>query len=414
VAVRGQHSRRRPGRTRLIVIGAAIVVLAAAGVVGLLLRGGGSGSPALKPAGQVAAGHNDTTTKASPMSISIQPPDGASDQPLNTKVAVTTTSGQLSSVLVTGADGKAIAGQLDSARQSWQSAAALGAHTKYTVAVQATSPSGQQVQQSSTFMTLTPKTILQATIFPGDGLTVGVGMPIELRFNHSVTDKAAVLAAMHVTMSTPVAGGWHWFSDKELHFRPEVYWQPGEQVTLTANLAGVNAGGGMWADTNHTVKFTVGDAHVSTADVGSHVMTVTSNGTVVGTYPLSAGRNQYPTMNGVHIALYRQQDVIMDSQTVGIPRNSPDGYYEHVFWDVAITDGGEFVHAAPWSTGAQGRSNVSHGCINLSVPHATAFFNLSRVGDIINVTNSPRAPSVSDHGTMDWNTPWDQWIAPTA
>ena len=114
-------------------------------------------------------------------------------------------------------------------------------------------------------------------------------------------------------------------------------------------------------------------------------------------------------MDGVHIALYRQQNVVMDSSTVGIPRNSPDGYYEHVFWDVAITDGGEFVHAAPWSTGAQGNSNVSHGCINLSVANATSFFNFSRVGDIIQVVNSPRPASLSDHGTMDWTTPWAQW-----
>ena len=138
-------------------------------------------------------------------------------------------------------------------------------------------------------------------------------------------------------------------------------------------------------------------------------MTVTRNGAVVANYPLSAGRDQYPTMDGIHIALYRQQDVLMDSSTVGIPRNGPGGYYEHVFWDVAITDGGEFVHAAPWSTGAQGRSNVSHGCINLSVPSATQFFNFSRVGDIIQVTGSPRPASTGDHGTMDWTLPWASW-----
>ncbi|HSS08575.1 MAG TPA: L,D-transpeptidase family protein, partial [Acidimicrobiales bacterium] len=86
-----------------------------------------------------------------------------------------------------------------------------------------------------------------------------------------------------------------------------------------------------------------------------------------------------------------------------------DSYDEHVFWDVNITDGGEFVHAAPWSTGAQGHSNVSHGCVNLSVANATTFFNFSRVGDIVQVVGSPRPPSVGDHGTMDWTTPWAQW-----
>jgi lipoprotein-anchoring transpeptidase ErfK/SrfK len=111
--------------------------------------------------------------------------------------------------------------------------------------------------------------------------------------------------------------------------------------------------------------------------------------------------------------LYRQQDVHMVSSTVGIPVDSPDGYDEHVFFDVAITDGGEFVHAAPWSLGAQGRSNVSHGCINLSPANATTFFNFSRVGDVIQVVGSPRTPSLSDHGTMDWNVPWSEWTPAT-
>jgi lipoprotein-anchoring transpeptidase ErfK/SrfK len=396
-------------------VATAIVAVAAGGVGAFLLlnRDNSSSAKAQAPAGHVAAAGTTAPSVTSPVSLTIQPADGATNLPLSTKVSVSTSSGHLISVVVTSSDGTAVAGTLDPTGQSWQSTAALASHSHYTVTADGMGPAGKSMQKISTFSTLTPTAILSPVIFPDDGLTVGVGMPIQIRFNHSVSNKAAVLAALHVTMSAPVPGGWHWFSDREVHFRPQQYWPAGEQVALAANLAGVDAGNGVWAVTNHSVHFTIGDARVSTVDVGSHIMTVTSNGKVVGSYPLSAGRNQYPTMNGVHIALYRQQDVIMDSATVGIPRNSPDGYYEHVFWDVAITDGGEFVHAAPWSTGAQGRSNVSHGCINLSIANATTFFNFSRVGDIINVANSPRAPSLGDHGTMDWNTPWDQWTPAT-
>ena len=114
----------------------------------------------------------------------------------------------------------------------------------------------------------------------------------------------------------------------------------------------------------------------------------------------------------MHIVMYRQQDVLMDSSTVGIPRNSADGYYEHVYWDVAITDGGEFVHAAPWSQRSQGNTNVSHGCVNLSDANAEWFFNFSRMGDAIKVVNGPRDPELGDHGVMDWNTPWEVWMTP--
>ncbi|HLY82836.1 MAG TPA: Ig-like domain-containing protein [Acidimicrobiales bacterium] len=407
-AIRGKHAKKPSLRALAVVVAVAVVVVGGV-VAGLSMTKHGSVAKAAAP---VAVGHAQTTTTSTvPLTLSIQPPDGAIGLPLDVKVAVTASTGHLMSVSVSSPDGKVIPGSVDATGLSWQSTSGLAPKTKYTVTAKAAGLTGPPVEQSSAFTTLTPKTILSTTVFPTQGLTVGIGEPIQLRFNHSVVNKAAVVAALQVTESVPVPGGWHWFSDKELHFRPQTYWPANEQVTLTANLQGVDAGNGVWAAASQTINFTVGNAQVSTADVASHVMTVTSNGQVVKTMPLSAGRNQYPTMNGVHIALYRQQDVLMDSQTVGIPRDSPDGYYEHVFWDVAITDGGEFVHAAPWSTGAQGRSNVSHGCINLSVANATWFFGFSHVGDIIQVTGSPRAASLTDHGTMDWNLPLDQWTA---
>jgi hypothetical protein len=99
----------------------------------------------------------------------------------------------------------------------------------------------------------------------------------------------------------------------------------------------------------------------------------------------------------------------MVSSTVGIPVNSPDGYDEQVFADVHISDSGEYVHAAPWSVSDQGHTNVSHGCINLAPGDALAFFEFSRVGDVVVVTGGPRPPAFGDHGVMDWDTPWIQW-----
>ena len=77
---------------------------------------------------------------------------------------------------------------------------------------------------------------------------------------------------------------------------------------------------------------------------------------VLRTIPISAGRPKYPTMNGIHFVWGKTKNLIMDSATVGIPRNSPDGYYEKVYWDVRISYGGAFVHAAPWSVASQGEA----------------------------------------------------------
>src|SRR4029077_2075297 len=127
---------------------------------------------------------------------------------------------------------------------------------------------------------------------------------------------------------------------------------------------------------------TIGHARVSYADLATHLMRVTDNGRTIATFPISGGKPADPTMAGVHIVLDRESVVHMVSSTNGIPVNSPDGYDELVYEDVHISDTGEYVHAAPWSVSSQGRSNVSHGCINLSPANAAAFFAFSRVGDV--------------------------------
>jgi len=162
------------------------------------------------------------------------------------------------------------------------------------------------------------------------------------------------------------------------------------------------------------VSFRIGDARVSYVDVNSHKMVVTLNGAPVKTLDQSAGSVRHPTQNGTHVVLEKMQKVVMDSATVGIPRNSPDGYLTTTYWNVRISNSGEFVHGAPWSVDSQGRANVSHGCVNLAPADAQWFFDFSRPGDAVVVTGSVRPPSTTDAGTADWNVPWDQWLAGSA
>ena len=128
---------------------------------------------------------------------------------------------------------------------------------------------------------------------------------------------------------------------------------------------------------------------------------------------VSTGRDQYPTTSGVHVVLEKTPSVIMDSATVGIPKGNPDYYYETVLWDVRISWSGEFVHAAPWSTSAQGHQNVSHGCVNANPVDAKWFYDMSRRGDIVMVTGTPR-PLISGNGWTDWNLDWPKWLAGSA
>jgi lipoprotein-anchoring transpeptidase ErfK/SrfK len=243
---------------------------------------------------------------------------------------------------------------------------------------------------------------------------VGVGSPVVVTFNYDVPTamRAAVERRMQVIVAPAVVGAWHWMSDSEVHWRPPSYWRPGTTVTLSADLGGLDFGNGIWGDSaNHHTWFQIGSAHVSEVDIATHTMHVYDNGKLIQSFPVSTGRDQYPTMDGVHIAIEKSRVVQMNSATVGIPKGNPDYYNETVYWDVRISDSGEFVHAAPWSVSEQGHSNVSHGCVNLSTANAEWFYNWSRRGDVIYVFDGVRPPSMTDPGTADWNMSWRDWVA---
>ncbi len=346
--------------------------------------------------------------------VHFAPTPGSTAVALDTAVVVSATSGRLLSVTVTTTTGIPVAGTRTSSA-GWRSSGTLQPGTDYRALAIAASNSGVRTQSVSTFRTLTPSGSVSATIFPND-LVVGVAQPVVIRFDHYITNafsRAAALAHFTIKESRPVPGGWYWFSNDELHFRPKSFWPTGEKVTVVSDLAGWNAGNGLWGTGTVTTSFTVGDAHVSVANLATDVMTVSDNGKIVGLYPFSGGKTTDPSMNGVHIVLDRESVVRMISSSNGVPVNSPDGYDELVYSDVHITDSGEYVHAAPWSVSSQGHANVSHGCINLSPANVLTFFGFSRVGDVVIVTGGPRPPARGDHGVMDWDTSWNQWTPGT-
>ncbi len=343
--------------------------------------------------------------------VTFDPEPGAVDVALDDRVVVNAGAGRLTGVRMTTTANARVLGTLSSSGKRWQSSGPLAPGASYRVTATVSGSPDVAATSTSTFRTLTPVATVTATVFP-DALTVGVAQPIVIRFNHFIATaaaRAAVLQRFTVTESRPVPGGWHWFNNRELHLRPQVFWPVGEKVTVTSDLNGWNAGDGMWGEGTLRARFTIGDAHLALANLETHQMTVSDNGRLIATYPFSGGRDMYPTMNGVHIVLDRQSVVHMVSSTNGIPVNSPDGYDELVYSDVHITDSGEYVHAAPWSVDSQGRSNVSHGCINLSPADALAFFGFSRVGDVVAVVGGPRPPAPGDHGVMDWETKWNDW-----
>jgi hypothetical protein len=81
---------------------------------------------------------------------------------------------------------------------------------------------------------------------------------------------------------------------------------------------------------------------------------------------------------------------------------------------VRISNNGEFIHANPETTGAQGSVNVTHGCVNLSMTHAKEYFDSALFGDPIEVSGSGVAWSAADGDIYDWTVPWGKWTAMSA
>jgi lipoprotein-anchoring transpeptidase ErfK/SrfK len=99
----------------------------------------------------------------------------------------------------------------------------------------------------------------------------------------------------------------------------------------------------------------------------------------------------------------------MDSTTYGLALDA-GGYRTKVEFATRISNGGEFVHSAPWSVAQQGRENVSHGCINLSPANAAWFYGIANPGDVVEVRGTPVPLTSKDTDIPDWTIPWSRWV----
>jgi lipoprotein-anchoring transpeptidase ErfK/SrfK len=413
----------RPSRSRWFstpaLAAVAVVVLAAGGGTAALIDGSGPTKAQRAAAAAADEARREAAAQAlaqrqiqqAVAAVSIIPASGATDVPLDSPVTVSANGATILSVAVT-AGSAAIPGTFTAATNTWTPTTGYAAGTVYTVTV-GLSANGAGATRSSTFTTLTPPETATATVYPGPGSTVGVGQPITIEFSHDITSAAArsaIVSRLMVSMTHPQAGAWYWFSDDELHFRPQSFWTADQPVQVSGDLDGIDLGGGAWAAGTIADNFRIGDSQISYANLQTEIMTVTHNGATVYTFPISGGRPKYPTMDGIHLVLDKEPVVHMVSSTVGIPVNSPDGYDEYVYDDVHISMSGEYVHAAPWSVSAQGVTNVSHGCINVSPSDAKTFYDFSNVGDIVEVTGSSRPALTTDGGVRDWSgPPWSDW-----
>ncbi len=116
------------------------------------------------------------------------------------------------------------------------------------------------------------------------------------------------------------------------------------------------------------------------ADDPTHTLTIWHGSTVVATMPIAMGNRKHPTPNGTYHVLEKNRSIVMDSSTFGVPVSSPEGYRTLVEYATRLSWSGIFIHAAPWSLVYQGRTNVSHGCIEMSTDNAKSVYDELPIG----------------------------------
>jgi lipoprotein-anchoring transpeptidase ErfK/SrfK len=249
-------------------------------------------------------------------------------------------------------------------------------------------PEGTPAGQNPTPYTGQP-VFAPPTFNPTNGSKVGAAKPIYINFARPIADRAMAEQAIHISSVPPVPGRFYWTSDTQVRWRPQDFWPAGTVVNIDA--------GGTKS------SFTVPEQLVATIDDSTHQMTVTRNGKVEKTIPVSMGMaaGGHTTPNGTYYVLEKFPDIVMDSSTYGVPVDSPQGYKVHVQLAVRIDNSGNFVHSAPWSVSDQGKRNVSHGCINISPENAKWFYDNFGSGDAIVVKNSKGLYNQPD-GASDW------------
>ncbi|GAA2906950.1 Ig-like domain-containing protein [Streptosporangium fragile] len=358
-----------------------------------------SAGPERVPAAGSPAGSEATSTGAAAApEIKISPAEGSKTVRPDKKVVVTAAGGALEEVVVkSGAH--VLEGDFDAERTRWVSKVPMMPASDYTVAVRAV----DGTTASSSFRTLKPKRELEvADVTPAvKGEKIGVGAPIIVTFNQQVSNKAAVEKALEVESEKPHQGAWRWINDTTVIYRTAKFWQPHQKVTFTARLNGVQGGKDMYGVKNITKVLRIGAAQISMVDTRKHKMIVKRDGKVVQTMLISAGNastREYTTTSGTHLAMGKANPERMISP--GRKKGDP-GYYDLMInHAVRFSNSGEYVHALN-NVWAQGRQNVSHGCINARPDQAKWFYEQVQRGDPIIIKGTDRQ--------IEWNNGWSYW-----
>ena len=352
-------------------------------------------------------------TKAPDAQVRITPVNGDGKARPDQGITVAATGGKLEQV--NAAQGsKPVQGAFNADHTQWKSTWTLKPGAAYSVNATAKNDHGKAASASSRFTAQkATETFSISDVTPMPGEKVGVGMPIIVTFNRAIANRAYVEKALEVKSDKNDVGAWHWTSAQQVVFRTQKYWQPHQNITFTAHMAGVRGLRGVYGTTDVTKSFKIGASNVTVANAKTHYMRVDHDG-VVKKFPISTGMGttrEYTTTSGIHLTKEKAPMVHMVS-----PNRKPGdpGYYaEDIPLAVRISDRGEYVHKSPGEFDALGHRNISHGCVRTSDTGAHWFYDIAQRGDVVDVTGTDRKLEQGNGWTF-WTLSWNTWLKGSA
>jgi lipoprotein-anchoring transpeptidase ErfK/SrfK len=395
----------------------SLVAVVAMAVVAPLALGGcdskKSSAAAPGPAPSDRAENATVAPSAAPVSLSITPSAGKKDVPVSAEIGLKVTNGKVSSVTVKGADGKAVPGALRDDGSSWVPGSPLKTRSKYAVTVVATGAAGDAKTATTSFTTMgAPAHKTGTGLYLFDGHTYGVAMPVVVEFSPGIkkADRASVQKRLFVTSVPAQPGTWSWTANgTQAYYRAPKFWQPGTKLTVRAAVGGLPTGSGRYGDRDRSASAKIGRDLEMKVDNASKQMTVSEGSRVLRTIPVSLGRPSKPSVSGTMVVMDKLASTVFDTTDT----DGAAGYRTQIEFAQRLTWSGQYIHSAPWSTGAQGHTNVSHGCVNVSPSNAKWLFDKTLIGDPVVVKGTSDKLAYGD-GWTPWNVSWADFVKGSA
>ena len=126
--------------------------------------------------------------------------------------------------------------------------------------------------------------------------------------------------------------------------------------------------------------------------------------------PVSLGKKSTPSSSGTMVVMEKKEPTVFDTRDEPDPANR---YVTEIDFAQRLTWGGEYIHAAPWSEGVQGRRTSRTAASTCRRRTPAGCSSKTRIGDPITVKGTERKLAAGN-GWTAWSLSWAEFVKGSA